>query len=131
MDINVADIGHLLSGELTYCFNLEEQLIIGEEINHLLELKVIEITDRKETQIISPIFLRPKKNGGYRMVLNLKRLNRHIPYKHFKMENFEQAIRLVTAGDYLASVDLRHAYYSVRIAPEQQDLLCFKWKDTI
>lgn len=131
LDINVADVEHLFSRELSYCFNLEEQLIIGEEINNLLELKVIEITDRKEEQIISPIFLRPKKNGGYRMVLDLKRINSHIPYKHFKMENFEQAIRLVNAGDYLASVDLRHAYYSVRITPEQQDLLCFKWKDTI
>ena len=52
------------------------------------------------------------------MVLNLKELNKYIPYKHFKMENSEQAIRLVNAGDYLASVDLRHAYYSVRIAEE-------------
>lgn len=38
-----------------------------------------------------------------------------------------QAIRLVNAGDYLASVDLRHAYYSVRFADAQQRYLCFKW----
>lgn len=63
------------------------------------------------------------------MVLNLKELNKFVPYKHFKMENFEQAIRLVNAGDYLASVDLRHAYYSVRIAEEHQRYLCFKWED--
>ena len=27
----------------------------------------------------------------------------------------------------MASVDLRHAYYSVKIAEEQQKYLCFKW----
>ncbi|XP_045126284.1 uncharacterized protein LOC123513278 [Portunus trituberculatus] len=61
------------------------------------------------------------------MVLNIKELNKYVPYKHFKMENFEQVIRLINAGDYLASVDLKHAYYSVRIAEEQQRYLCFKW----
>lgn len=50
------------------------------------------------------------------MVLNLEELNKHIPYKHFKLENFEQAIRIIDKGDYMASVDLRHAYYSVKIA---------------
>lgn len=65
------------------------------------------------------------------MVLNLKESNRHILYKHFRMENFEQAIRLIFAGNYLASVDLRHPYYTVKIAERQQRFLCFKWDNTI
>ena len=47
------------------------------------------------------------------------------------MEYFEQAIRLINAGDYLASVDFKHAYYSVKVAEELQKFLCFKWKDTV
>ncbi|XP_076069766.1 uncharacterized protein LOC143041642 [Oratosquilla oratoria] len=43
------------------------------------------------------------------------------------MENFEQAIRLINEGDYIASVDLKHAYYSIRIVEEQQRFLCFQW----
>ena len=31
----------------------------------------------------------------------------------------------------MASVDLRHAYYSVRIAEEQQKFLCFRWQGKI
>ena len=38
-------------------------------------------------QVISSIFLRKKKNGSYRMILNLKGLNEFIEYKHFKMES--------------------------------------------
>ena len=52
-------------------------MVIGEEINKLLVLKVTEVTGRKEEQIISPIFLRQKRSGGYRLVLNLKDLNKH------------------------------------------------------
>ena len=70
-------------------------------------------------------------DGGFRMILNLEKLNKHINYKHFKMENFEQAIWLVNKGDYIVSVDLKHAYYSVKIAEEQQKLLCFKWQGKI
>ena len=54
------------------------------------------------------------------MVLNLEKLNYHIPYKHFKMEDFEHAVKLINAGDFLASVDLRHAHYSVKIAEENK-----------
>ena len=32
------------------------------------------------------IFIVPKKNSGYRPVINLKKLNKHIPYLPFKIE---------------------------------------------
>jgi hypothetical protein len=62
------------------------------------------------------------------MVLNLKRLNNFIPYKHFKMETFENYLTIISKGTYMASVDLRHAYYSItciKIAEEQQKYLRF------
>ena len=31
----------------------------------------------------------------------------------------------------LASIDLRHAYYSVHMAEQHQKYLCFRWKDKI
>lgn len=102
-----------------------------EEIGKLLKLKVIKETHRQDGQIISPVFLREKKDGGYRMVINLKKLNKFMNYTHFKMENFEQAIRLISSGVFMASVDLKHAYYSVKIAEEQQKYLCFKWAGRI
>ncbi|CAG2195281.1 unnamed protein product [Mytilus edulis] len=78
-------------------------------------------------QFLSPIFLRPKKNGEYRMILNLKKLNEYIEYHHFKMDTFESAIKLVTSKSFMASIDLRHAYYSVPIAEEHQKFLRFYW----
>ena len=128
LDIDVAGLHSLFLSDLEYRFNTLQQEIISGEINKLLNLKVITVTERQTQQVISPIFLREKKNGDFRLVLNLERLNTHIPYKHFKMENFEQAIRLINKGDFLASVDLEHAYYSVKVADEQQRFLCFTWQ---
>lgn len=68
-------------------------------------------------------------NGGFRIAQDLRKLNKHISYKHFKLEIFKQSIRLVNKGDYLASVDPQHVYYSVEIAEVQQGHLCFKWED--
>ena len=37
-------------------------------------------------EYISSIFIRPKKDGTYRLILNLKNLNDHVEYHHFKMD---------------------------------------------
>lgn len=121
-------IRHLFFQQVEYRFNSLEQDVISTEIQKLLQLKVISVTEREYGQIISPIFLRKNKDGGYRIILNLVKLNLHIPYIHFKMEDFELAIKLIHAGDYLASVDLRHAYYSVLLAEEQRRFFCFTWQ---
>ena len=131
LDINVADIGPLFAEDVEYVFSEEEKSIVCQEIVKLLDLKVIKETHRQEGKILSPIFLWRKKDGGFRLILNLAKLNEHIDYKHFKMENFEQAIRLINRDAYKASVDLRHAYYSIKIAEEQQRFLCFKWQEKI
>lgn len=41
-------------------------------------------------QVDSLIFVRPKKEGSYRIILNLKALNKHVEYRKYKMENCSQ-----------------------------------------
>lgn len=131
LDIDESGIDYLFQEDVQYVFNEEETLLMNQEVMKLLELKAIRETSRQDCQILSPVFLRKNKTGDFRMVLNLEKLNRHIPYKHFKMENFEQAIRLVNKGDFMASIDLKKAYYTVKVADEQQQYLCFRWLDKI
>ena len=47
------------------------------------------------------------------------------------MDTFESTIKLITKGTFMASVELRHAYYSVKMAPEHQFFLRFMWDNTI
>ncbi|MCG7878916.1 MAG: reverse transcriptase domain-containing protein, partial [Candidatus Thiodiazotropha endolucinida] len=110
-------------------FNRQEEEIIDKEIQKLLEMEVISEVSYTEGQFISPIFTRPKKDGEYRMILNLKELNSYITYRHFKLDTFETALHLVTPNCFMAVVDLRQAYYSVPIADSHRRYLRFIWKD--
>lgn len=95
-------------------------------------MKVIKVVNHHPNEFISPIFLVPKKTPGeYRMILNLKKLNESIPYHHFKMDTFESVLKLIKPGCYMALIDLRHAYYSVFIAEEDQVKLRFQKSDVI
>ena len=101
------------------------------EIQKLLQMKVTEEVSHVQGQFISPIFTHPKKEGEYRMILKLKDLNRHIKYYHFKLDTFETTLHLIKPNCFMASVDLRHAYYSVLIAEEERKFLRFMWKGKI
>ena len=105
--------------------------IIDTEIQKLLNINVIKQVESVEGEFISTIFLRLKKNNEYRMILNLKSLNEFVEYHHFKMDTFELALNLVKPNSFMASVDLRHAYYSVPIDEQYQKFLRFIWRDTI
>ena len=52
-----------------------EALVVDNEINKLLEKRVIEPVNSEPGEYISSIFLHPKKDGTYRVILNLKSLN--------------------------------------------------------
>ena len=104
------------------------QDVIDMEIDKLLMKGVISETTHCPGEYISTISVRPKKDGGHRLILNLKNLNEHVEYHHFKMDTLQSAIRLMTPNCYMASVDLRDAYYSVPIQIEDQKYLRFCWK---
>ena len=71
---------------------------------------------------ISPIFLREKTDGTQRLILNLKKLNRHLEYKYFKIKTLQTILTLIQPNWYMATIDLKDAYNSVKIA---NDNTCF------
>ena len=88
---------------------------------------VIEKTGEDPQQFVSNIFPRPKKDGGCRIILDLTLLNTFVQYKHFKMDTFYTAMQLVSTGCYMATIDLKDAYYSVPIHHSFRRYLKFKW----
>lgn len=113
-------------------FNDTESAIIDSEIVKLLNKGVIVESPHSQGEFVSSIFLRLKKNGvDYRMILNLKELNKFIVYRHFKMDSLKTVTDLMTQGCFMASVDIRDAYYTVPIATEHQKYLKFMWRDKL
>ncbi len=55
-------------------------------------------------QFISTVFLREKKDGTFRMILNLKEFNKWVNYNHFKMESILTCTQLMKPHCYMGSI---------------------------
>lgn len=62
--------------------------------------------DYNENEFILNIFVRLKKNGMFRVILNLKYLNDFVEYYYFKMEMLLFVINLVLKNCYFVLIDL-------------------------
>ena len=59
----------------------------------------------------SDIFLRPKPDGTFRMILNLKKLNECVKAPHFKMESIKNVLCMIEPGAWMTLVDLKDAFF--------------------
>ena len=75
-------------------FTSEEYQKIMAELKRFLNCGIIEISDDKsEDEYISNIFIRPKKDGRVRLILNLKLFySLYVEKCHFKMESLRSAL---------------------------------------
>ena len=108
--------------------NPDERKIINIELDKLLSKGVIKETTHLNGEFLSSIFVRQKKDDSYRMILNLNDLNYSIEKKQFKMDTFLSAVYLVKQNCFLASVELRDAYYAIPICAEFRKYLRFEWQ---
>jgi hypothetical protein len=78
---------------------------------------------------ISPISLVPKKDGGMRPIVNLKKLNAaHLDTPHFRTEMVEDIRHALRPGDWATSIDLKDAYFHVLLHPSTCKYMRFGWK---
>ena len=66
-----------------------------------------------------------KKDGSLRTILNLEFLNKDCEKAHFIMESLRNALHMVRQGSYLASIDIKDAFYSVPISVSHRKYLKF------
>jgi len=106
----------------------KEELLIDKQINKLMDKGAIERCFPSQGQFLSNIFLVPKPDGTHRLILNLKKLNESVATKHFKIEDWKVAKRLIGHQDYMATLDLKDAYYLVPIKKKDRKFLRFLYK---
>ena len=109
-----------------YNFNPLEVEIIDQQIGCFPERGIIEKATHSTGEYISNVFIRPKKDGSHRLILNLKQLNRSVEYHHFKMENLKNTITLMTPDCFMATID-----YSVPVNVNHRKYLRFIWKNQL
>ena len=106
-----------------------DEVTVMLELLRDLEIKrVIEpISAPHPYGFLSNVFLRPKRSGGHRMILNLKELNTFVEYVHFKMDHLNTTLPLISPGCYFTSLDLADAYYSVPVARHHRKFMQFSF----
>ncbi|XP_044586107.1 uncharacterized protein LOC123266143 [Cotesia glomerata] len=112
-------------------FPVEEEAFIGKEIEKLLQMGAIKKVKAAEDQFLSPFFLVPKPDGSKRFILNLKCLNQFILTHHFKIEDLRVALKLIYPDYFLCNLDLKDAYFLVKIGPNTRSYLRFSFKGQV
>ena len=107
-------------------------LFLREEIENLLNKRAVERVQNPETPgFYSRIFLVPKKNGKFRLILDLSLLNRYIEKQAFKMETVKSVRQAMRLNDWAVSIDLTDAYLHVQIHRQSRKYLRFVHEDQV
>ena len=109
--------------------SIEEQTFVDQELSDILTQGFIWKLDSMILNVwVSNIFLVPKKNWGFRMILNLKELNKHVVYTKFKMDGIEKVVQMLCPMDFCSSLDISRAYCHLYIFLDHQKYFQFTWK---
>ena len=108
-----------------------EKLKIDTELNYMFSLGIIEAATHVQGEFISSIFSRPKKDGSVRVILNLTKLNDFIVYQKFKMDTFSTVVKMVKPDCFMATIDLKLAYYLIPIDNNDKKYLRFWWNNQL
>ena len=95
------------------------------EIKVLFSKRIIEKYEHEIGEYISPTFTQLKPDGSNRLLLNLKKINHEMLHIYFKMETLQSVLEFVTPGCFMASLDLKDAYYSIPTNPDHTKYLKF------
>ena len=105
---------------------------LREDIENLLNKRAVERVQNPETPgFYSRIFLVPKKNGKFRLILDLSLLNRYIEKQAFKMETVKSVRQAMRLNDWAVSIDLTDAYLHVPIHRQSRKYLRFVHEDQV
>ncbi|XP_068742115.1 uncharacterized protein [Montipora capricornis] len=112
-------------------FDGQQHEIVQNEIQSLLLKGVLRELHSETGEFVSTIFLRPKNDGSFRMILNLKQFSESVEYHQCKMDTLVTFTRMMKPGCFMASADLKDAYYTVPIHSDHQKYLKFMFIGTL
>lgn len=79
--------------------------------------------EKREARVVSPTFLIPKRDGGKRLIHDLRRVNKHIVPPRFTLRGAKDAASVTRNSNWLAALDLRHGYQQVAMDQQAREYL--------
>ena len=101
MTIEFDDARKALQPRANHCSKWEKTCI-EIELHTLMKKGVVKESFPEQGEILSAIFLHPKQDGSFRLILNLKQANQNIKKFHFKMETIHCVLKLIRPNCYMA-----------------------------
>ena len=108
----------------------EKYAILSNQIDILLSKNAITKVIHSSFNILSRIFTVKKANGDDRLIIDLSKLNKQIIHVPFQMESHAKIVEILEKNDYMASIDLCDAFFSVPIHPDHKRYLAFEFDNT-
>lgn len=108
-----------------------QRLWVDKEITRMLLLGVISPWEEgSRPTVVAPIGVVPKKNGEFRLIIDLRYTNRHIDTPRFQYEDLSTLSSSVEPGDYSSAYDLKNGFWHVWVHPAHRTFLGFCWNCT-
>ena len=104
---------------------------LRQEVEAMLAKGALEIARDPGPGFYSRLFLVEKATGGWRPVIDLSHLNDFVQLTLFKMETVASVLLSLREGDFLASLDLKDAYFQIPIHGSSRKLLRFMSEGTV
>ena len=104
---------------------------LRQEVEAMLAKGALEIARDPGPGFYSRLFLVEKATGGWRPVIDLSHLNDFVQLTPFKMETVASVLLSVKEGDFLASLDLKDAYFQIPIHGSSRKLLRLMSEGTV
>ena len=115
----------------TYRAGSPRDQALRQEVEAMLAKGALEIARDPGPGFYSRLFLVEKATGGWRPVIDLSHLNDFVQLTSFKMETVASVLLSVREGDFLASLDLKDAYFQIPIHGSSRKLLRFMSEGTV
>ncbi len=112
---------------LTVVNSASKASVLQQELSSLLQKGAIEEVLQSEVErgFFSRYFLVPKRDGGLRPILDLRRFNFSLYKGKFKMLTMRTIMSQVQEGDWFVTIDLKDAYFHIQVIQRHRRFLRF------
>lgn len=124
---NVSEMEIVLSDQTPvvyrpYRLSFSEREKVREIVQELIDNNVVE---ESTSSYASPIILVSKKDGGSRLCVDFRALNRKTVKDHFPMPRIDDQLDLLNGNRYFSSLDLASGYYQIPVRADCRYLTAF------